>query len=290
MASSDSPAGARRRVRLAVRRAREAKGITQGDVAEAMEWSLSKVMRIENGEVTISQNDLRPLLSFLGIKDRSQVEALVTSAKLSKQRRQWWEEPAVRDLLTANMVQLVQLEVEATEIRYFYPMVVPGRLQTPAYTQAVLHTFAGELSEDAIEARLRVREMRRQKFLTADRSTAVYVLLDESVLSRQVGGADVLRDQLEHLLNLVGEGRIAVKIIPFVEQATIPMLGTFELISLGNEDDDALLYRESDILDEIVEDKEKIKRHRGIFDRLWSSAHDETTSAGLIKDHATALA
>ena len=63
MTSPESPAGARRRVRLAVREAREARGLTQGQVAEAMEWSQSKVIRIESGEVTISPNDLRPLLA-----------------------------------------------------------------------------------------------------------------------------------------------------------------------------------------------------------------------------------
>lgn len=289
MASSDSPAVARRRVRLAVRRAREAKAITQSDVAEAMEWSLSKVMRIESGEVTISQNDLRPLLTYLGIKDRTQVESLVASAKVSKQRKQWWEAPPYRELLTPSMVQLMGLELAASEIRYFYPLIVPGRLQTPAYARAVLETFGGELPEEAIEARLKLRELRRQSFLSAQQ-TDVFVVLDESVLLRQVGGAHVLRDQLEHLLTLIGDQRIAVRIIPFVEQAPIPMLATYEIVYLADGGEDAaVLHRESDLLDEIVEDKEKIKRHRDIFDRIWNGAYDETTSAGLIKDHATAL-
>ena len=88
MASGDSPAVARRRVRLAVREAREAKDFTQGQVAEAMEWSLSKVMRIETGEVTVSPNDLRPLLAHLGITDKARVDELVRDAKLSRSRQQ----------------------------------------------------------------------------------------------------------------------------------------------------------------------------------------------------------
>jgi transcriptional regulator with XRE-family HTH domain len=289
---ADSPYVARRRVRLAIRRARDAKGFTQGDVAEAMEWSLSKVMRIESGEVTISQNDLRPLLSYLGIKDKAQIESLVVSAKLSKQRVQWWETPQYRELLTPAIVQLMGLEQAAKEIRYFYPMVVPGRLQTSAYTRAVLETFAGELSAETIEARVRMRDMRRQAFLAPGAHPAVFLVLDESVLLRQVGGAEVMREQLEHLLDLIGEQRIVVRIIPFREQAPIPMLATYEIVSLTAEDgtEESVLYRESDTLDEIVEDKEKIKRHREIFDRVWHAAYDETTSAGLIKDHATALA
>ncbi|GIF75400.1 transcriptional regulator [Asanoa siamensis] len=262
-------------------------------MAEAMEWSLSKVMRIESGEVTISQNDLRPLLTYLGIKDKARVESLVAAAKLSKQRVQWWETPQYRDLLTPAIVQLMGLEQSAKEIRYFYPMVVPGRLQTPAYTRAVLETFSGELSEETIEARVRMREKRRETFLDPDEHPDVFLVLDESVLYRQVGGAEVLREQLEHLLTLIGDRRIAVRIIPFKEQSPIPMLATYEIVSLAateGDEDEAVLYRESDTIDEIVEDKEKIRRHREIFDRVWHGAYDEQTSAGLIKDHATALA
>ncbi|SNT65057.1 Helix-turn-helix domain-containing protein [Asanoa hainanensis] len=284
---ADSPYVARRRVRLAIRRARDGKGFTQTDVAEAMEWSLSKVMRIESGEVTISQNDLRPLLAYLGVKDKAEIESLVASAKLSKQRAQWWETPQYRDLLTPAIVQLIGLELAAQEIQYFYPMVVPGRLQTPAYTRAVFETFAGELTEEAIEARIRMREMRRQSFLDATEHPEIHLVLDESVLYRQVGGPEVLRHQLEHLLDLIGDQRIAVRIIPFKEQSPIPMLATYEIVSLV--DGTTVLYRESDTLDEIVEDHEKIKRHREIFDRVWQAAYDEPTSAGLIKDHATAL-
>src|SRR5258705_13938555 len=122
MSSGDTPAVARRRVRLAIRDARNAKGVTQTQVADAMDWSLSKVMRIESGEVTISQNDLRPLLTYLGIRDRAVVEALVRSAKASKQRRQWLDEARFHGMLTPAMKQLIGFEAEATVIRHFYPL------------------------------------------------------------------------------------------------------------------------------------------------------------------------
>ncbi|MEV0716431.1 helix-turn-helix transcriptional regulator [Asanoa sp. NPDC050611] len=284
---ADSPYVARRRVRLAIRRARETRGATQSEVAEAMEWSLSKVMRIESGEVTISQNDLRPLLAYLGVKDKAQVESLVASAKLSKQRVQWWETPQYRDLLTPSIVQLMGFEVAAQETRYFCSMVVPGRLQTLPYARAVMETFAGELNEEAVEARVRMRELRREQFLSGGDRQDIYVVLDESVLHRQVGGAEVLREQLEHLLDLIGGQRIALRIVPFKGQSVIPMFATYEIHNFA--DGGEILYRESDTLDEIVEDSEKLKRHREIFERVWSGAYDETASAGLLKDHADAL-
>src|SRR5689334_5403858 len=124
----DSPTIARRRVRLAVRDARLAKGDTQTDVTDAMEWSLSKVMRIESGEVTISPNDLRPLLAYLGVHSCQVVDNLVQVAKASQRRGQWWDEPRFRDevtsdgghevILTAAMRQLIQYEVEAYVVRH----------------------------------------------------------------------------------------------------------------------------------------------------------------------------
>src|SRR6266699_4509700 len=97
MASGDLPAVARRRVRMALREAREKKDLTQSQVADAMEWSLSKVMRIESGEVTIAPNDLRFLLTYLGITDRARVEELLQYAKSARRRQMWSDEPRLRE-------------------------------------------------------------------------------------------------------------------------------------------------------------------------------------------------
>ena len=155
-----------------------------------MEWSLSKVMRIENGEVTIAPNDLRPLLGYLGIKDKQTVDDLLHAAKLSKQRKQWWDAPDVRDGFTPALRQVVQLEPEATAVRYFVPLVFPGRLQTPAYARAVFNTFRDEIPEQVIAARLPSRASPRGPAHHPPTRPIAYVLLDESVLHRRVGGTD----------------------------------------------------------------------------------------------------
>src|SRR5215510_9045042 len=87
MSTADTPAVARHRVRVALRRARESRQLTQGQIAEAMEWSLSKVMRIEKGEVSISASDLRVLLDFLDIRDPEEVRQLLTDARTSRSER-----------------------------------------------------------------------------------------------------------------------------------------------------------------------------------------------------------
>src|SRR4051794_31389036 len=95
MAAKNSPTIARRRVRLAVREAREAADLTQVRVAEEMDWSLSKVTRIENGEVSIAPNDLRALLELVGIDNDEKITELLSYARdaRTRQRRAWYEAP-----------------------------------------------------------------------------------------------------------------------------------------------------------------------------------------------------
>ena len=110
MAQGNSPAGARRRVRLALREARPRLNQTQNDVAETMEWSLCKVRRIEKGDVTVAPNDLPPLLAWLGVRGKERVDDLAQAAEISGQCR---DEPRFPDHVAAPLPQCVGHEAEA---------------------------------------------------------------------------------------------------------------------------------------------------------------------------------
>jgi transcriptional regulator with XRE-family HTH domain len=284
MTSPESPAGARRRVRLAVREAREANGLTQCQVAEAMEWSQSKVIRIESGEVTISPNDLRPLLAYLGIVDKATVDRLVRDSRSSRQRRMWWDEPQVREHLTEASRQLIQYEVEATEIRYFTNIVIPGALQTEDYSTTVLGLHLGQLTDEDVEVRLGTRRHRRAQLLGRRDFPRIYLLLEESVLARRIGGkADVTAAQLQHLLDLARQKPIWIRVLPYAANAPVPAMGPFDILSLPGEGANAVLYRESHLGDEIVDDARNVQRHREGFETWWDAALDENASAALIE-------
>ena len=285
MVSEDSPAVARRRVRLVVRAGREAKGLTQSEVAEAMEWSLSKVMRIESGEVTVSSNDLRPLLAYLGIRERAEVEDLVRAAKISKQRRQWWDDTRYREALTPAMRQQIQYEINTTEMRYFCQSVIPGLLQTDAYAHALLSSYAPDLTDDEIKLRAELRARRRNHLLSLDQQPRMQLLFDEAVLHRQIGGKQTIGKQLDELGRYIDAGWLFVRITPFTNPA--PTLAPFELLYLDTgKATSPVLYRESDLADEIVDDTASVERHRGIWARFWKTSATEDESAHLIKDRA----
>ena len=236
MTSPESPAGARRRVRLALREARERLGYTQAQVAEEMEWSTSKVIRIESGEVTISPNDLKPLLAYLRFADKAEIDRLVQDARNSRRRQMWWDEPGVRAHLTPPSRQLIQYEHEATAIRHFTSFIIPGTLQTPAYARATLNGHIGELAEADIEVRLQTRKRRRTELFARRDFPQILLLLDESVLKRRAGDARTTGEQLLDLVRVARErSEILVRVLPYVADAPLPMFGQYDILTLPSD-------------------------------------------------------
>ncbi|MFV2010126.1 MULTISPECIES: helix-turn-helix domain-containing protein [unclassified Micromonospora] len=285
--SGESPAAARRRLRLALRRARESAGLTQGKVAEALDWSVSKVNRIEKGSVSVSTTDLRALLELYGVVDADRAERLLRDARTSRLRG-WWDEPRYREHLTPAMLQLLQLEGEASAIRVFQPTLIPGLLQTREYGEFVLNFWRSELPEADRALRLEARLRRRDQVLDRPDPPEFHLVLDESVLWRTIGGPRVMAGQFAALLRVARRPNVRVRIVPFADAAIMAMLAPFTLLDFGDEEN-ALLYREGILLDEIVHAAQRIGRHRDYFAHIWDSAHDEATSARLITERTAAL-
>ncbi|HEU4346782.1 MAG TPA: Scr1 family TA system antitoxin-like transcriptional regulator, partial [Actinoplanes sp.] len=140
-----SPAVARRRVRLALRKARQGKGLSQADVAAKLEWSLSKVQRIESGEVSVSGTDLRALAILYGSFTAEEVDQLLGDTRVARRQR-WWTAPEYRQHLSPGLIELLGFEAEATRISAYQPMLVPGVLQTPAAATFILDFWDKSLS------------------------------------------------------------------------------------------------------------------------------------------------
>ena len=294
MAEDISPTVARRRLRLAVREARDRAKLTQQEVAEQMEWSLSKVIRIENGDVSISPNDLRPLLSYLGIKDKSTVAALLADARVARtrQRQAWYQRPDLREHLTDPLRRLFEYEAEASIARYYYVNFVPGPLQTPEYAAALIARYEEELPPELVQVRLEARQLRRRALLerTEAGTVDVRVLLDESVFMRQIGGLDVFAGQLRELESLSRRGVVRLRMVPFLGDAAVTNNASFDLLTLGAGDDAGeVLYRETGIRDEIVEEKTSTERHRDRYDRVWLEVADEGDTINFLRKRIASL-
>jgi transcriptional regulator with XRE-family HTH domain len=279
MSNIDSPAVARRRVRLALRAARLAKKLTQSQVARAMDWSLSKVIRIEKGEVNVSPSDLKVLLEHLDVTDPDQVHELIEDARLSRSER-WTVSADDREHMTPAMIELFQFEADATAMRYYNNVVIPGPLQTPAYARAIFGSYPQPLDTETADARIAFRQRRRER-LQRPGAPDYLVLLDESVLLRGAGGPDVMTEQLRLVESLATEGHIRLRIIP-LSGYLIFQIGPFVLADL--ERTSALLYRETADGDETVHDPVIVARHHTRFVQMWNASIDETKSLALIAE------
>jgi transcriptional regulator with XRE-family HTH domain len=199
----------RRRLRVELKRLRTEAGITQRDVAKALYWSPSKVIRIESGQVGITVTDLRALAGLYGLADEGQLAALTEMAQGSKRQ------PFVgyRDVLSADTIKYYGYEASAKLIRQVSSLLLPGLLQVEEYTRAVLAT-ASATSDEEVD---RIVESRRdrQDLLERENRPHLFMILGEAVLRQAVGGVEVMKNQLNHLVELNDSGIAAIRVLPF---------------------------------------------------------------------------
>jgi len=292
VAEDVSPTVARRHLRLALREAREAANLTQLEVAEEMEWSLSKVIRIENGDVRISPNDLRPLLSLLSVRDKTTVAELLAYAKVARTRqRAWYHEPQFRENLTDPSLRLIEYEAEAEEIRYYQVFFMPGPLQTANYARANLDHFEDDdIPAETRHWRVEARERRRAQVLSRLGQLRIYALLDESVFRRPLGGPEVFLAQLQELTDLAAAGKVFVRMIPFSSYPAVTNNATFDLLTLRAGDPSSdVLYRETGLQDEIIEGGVGTMRHHERFDKIWRGAATEEDTIDFMRSRIKEL-
>jgi transcriptional regulator with XRE-family HTH domain len=289
MATQGSPAVARHRLRLALRRRREATGRTQGDIAKSLDWSLSKLQRIEAGENSISTTDLQALLGQLKVTDPAVISTLVAQAKAARGRSRW-DQPRYRDQLTPATKALLDFEAVAVSIRNFQMMYIPGILQTPEVAAAMLHPWIAEVSDFDHAARLEVRLQRRAYVLERPDRPTYQLVLDESVLHRDVGGPTIYANQLRHLLGQSRQGLIQLRIAPFKVVPRIALNFPFTVLTMDtDEEEDSVVYRENQQADEIIQAPDRVHRHLHAFDQLWQQSFSQDASERLIEARASYL-
>ncbi|WP_018637123.1 helix-turn-helix domain-containing protein [Parafrankia elaeagni] len=239
MAGAVEPAIQRRRLRTELRRARQSAGLTQRDAAQSLDWSPSKVIRIESGAVGITPVDLRALLTLYGVADKERTEQLVEMARSS--RRPGWS--SYRSVLSREFLLYLDYESSAAAIRQAEPLLVPGLLQIEEYARAIL-LQAYQTEPSGVDQRWEVREERQELFERDPRPEMTFVL-DEAALRRWVGGAGVMRRQLAHLRSLAESGAADIRYLPFRIGAHQCMRGPFTVLEFQDADDDDVLYLEN---------------------------------------------
>ncbi len=227
----------RRLLKAALRHERVASGLTQTQVAEALDWSLSKIIRIESGAVGLSTTDLRALLHLYKITDENRRSELLELARGS--RKQSWSEYG--DVYSAPTRTLFGYEAAAKIIYKYEPTFIPGLLQTEEYATALLRA-AGH-SENEIERMVKGR-LERQELLDQNVRPQLEFILGEAAVSRAVGGPRVMAHQLEQLEDLAARPGISLQLLLFDAGAHPRMGEAFTILEFADENLDDLVYLE----------------------------------------------
>lgn len=280
MSDGPHPQVPRRRLRVDLRNAREAAGLTQDDVAKAMEWSLSKIIRIEAGSVGISTNDLKALLRLYKITDQRISDELLALARQSRERS-WWS--SYKDVLSRHYTQLIDYESAATSIHGFQPILVPGLLQTEEYARITIAQLVESLSPKDLDNLVEIR-MKRQELHSRRPSPTMFFVIDEAVVRRVVGGKDVMRRQIDHLIAMGARRNVTIELVPFAAGVHPGMQGPFVIMQLPEPAHDDVLYLEgSKGAIVIIDNAEDVAIYQEKFEQLHKLSMSPADTAAYLR-------
>ena len=260
-----------------LRELRDSTGMTLAQAGEFLQRNPATVSRFESGEYPIRRPDLMALLDLYGLADRHQRDGLL---RLSEDvwQKGWWDgyEPDVE----RQFVDFVWLESRATAIRSFDPLLVTGLLQTREYAEAVI-TAAEWEAEAAQIARWVQLRMDRQAVLHQERPPRFTAIIDESVLRREIGGPDVLRGQLAHLLTTAELPHVDLRVLPASIGAHAGPSGYFLVFTIAEPDLD-VGFAET-LGGAVYVEPPDSERFVRVYNRLLNSTLGPAESAQLIR-------
>lgn len=265
---TDAPPVRRRLIGAALRRFRERAGFTLDDAARILECDRSKISRIETGQRSVRPKELRELLDEYGV-DQVRKDALVTIARQVGQAG-WWQ--SYINVLPDAYQDFISLEASAAIIWTYEAQLVPGLLQTEGYARAVAsaHLVAEgeEQREQFVEARLN-----RQAVLTRDDPLQFWAILSEGALRQMVGGPEVMRAQLRHLIE-INESRanVNIQVLPFSAGAHAATSGPFVILKFPEAPDLGVVYLEGQTGGIYLETVDEVARYTLVFEHLRASA------------------
>ncbi|MEU1251827.1 helix-turn-helix transcriptional regulator [Streptomyces chartreusis] len=247
-----------------LRHAREKAGLSQEKLGLLLFASGSFVGQLEAGTRRIQPEQARLLDEALGTGDFFQRNFRVAS----------------KSKYPEHFAEAAEAEATATEIREYAPLLIPGLLQTPAYTRAVCRAHQPTAPAEKIEKLVAAR-MDRARILDDPTEPVLWVVLDEAALRRPTGGRGVMAEALRHIIDLVGRSRILVQVLPFEAEAHAAMQGAIKLMDF--EDAPPLVYFEGVGTGRLEDDPATVRYQRRTYDLLAACALSPQKSLALIE-------
>ncbi len=252
-----------------------------------MEWSLSKMNRIEKAKTSISTNDLKVLLPVYGITDKKRTEELIALARAARQSP-WWRRYS--DVAPPALLELIDYESAAFAVSQFETIFVPGILQTEEYASAVLQVFYDERSAPDKVAALVDLRTRRRELVNSENAPRFSFGLDESVIHRIVGSPAITSRQLTHLVNVAALPNVVIQVVPFTAGMHPAMKGPFEVVQFEDTPDENMVFLEGPRSDIIIDDPEETQNYLAAFEHITEISLGPSDSLDGLRAAASAMA
>jgi transcriptional regulator with XRE-family HTH domain len=279
VSGAQSPTFPRFQLGKQLRMLREQAKLTTEDVGLQLDCSPSTISRMEGGKVGIRRSTLERMLEIYDLTDDEHRETLIALAKEGK-RRGWF---ARYGDLPPSYSRFIGLESAAVEMRDYEALVVPGLLQTEEYTRALLQAGAPDVAgplDEAVEAHVRARNERQALLTKPENPLSLIVVLDESVIRREIGGRDVMRSQLKRLAEAARMRNVTIQILPFNGGAYAGMAGSFAILKFT--DAPSVVYAEA-LAGDIYQEAGDVRRYHVVFESLRAAALSPFESIKMIE-------
>jgi transcriptional regulator with XRE-family HTH domain len=260
-----------------LRRLRTDIGLSREEAAQAIRASAWKIHRLENGQVGFKQRDLVDLLERYGVTDPDEIDELLTLAREANVPG-WWQHYG--DVLPQWFRTYVDLESAATLIRTYEGMFVPGLLQTDDYMRAVIRDASLESSEE-VGRRVRLR-MARQILLTREHPPRLWAVVDEAALRRPVGGREVMRGQLERLIDATKLPNVTLQVLPFGAGAHPAMVGAFSILRFADRELPDVVYLEHLTNAVYLDKRAEVERYLDVMELLCVDSEPPAKTVDLL--------
>ncbi|MET9835122.1 helix-turn-helix transcriptional regulator [Streptomyces sp. NPDC006385] len=259
---------------------RERAGLKREEAARVLRVAPATIRRMETAEVALKIPYLQLLLKAYGIPD-DEAEAFVQLAEEAN-KPGWWQR--FHDILPGWFSMYVSLEGAASLIRSYEPHFVPGLLQTEDYARGVLTSGAiGQTSPDDIEGHVALR-MQRQQLLTRDDAPRLWAVMDETVLRRQVGGPEVMRAQIDRLLDATELPNVTLQVVPFANGPHPGTYGPFVLFRFAMSELPDMVYSEYLTGAVYLDARPEVATHLEVMDRMAAQAATAHRTKEILRD------
>ncbi|MFC5065177.1 helix-turn-helix domain-containing protein [Actinomycetospora atypica] len=285
MTDDPTPTTLRRQLGAQLRELRQAKGKTAAEVARDLQFSVSKISRMESGARAVSEPDIAALIAYYGVAHEL-AEALVETARAGRRRRDAWVDVASTGSDFQKFVQsgFVELERDADFIREFNSGVVPGLLQTKRYMQAMMDA-AEPTRQDVVDKAIELRLSRQGRLAQTGRYS---VIIDEAALARVVGGASVMAEQLGALGKRMDTGAVDARIIPFTSGFHPGLNSVFIALTMGGPGVPDAVFIEGLIGFQKFDGADEVARFEHVWQELLTCAASESQSRALVEARRSA--